>query len=212
MRDKQGTARPQAASRSARRIVRRWVATLALVATLPAAQAASVPGMRGVEHFGFTVPDAQQAVDFFVGVMGCKAFFTIGPFGPFKDDWMKENLNVNPRAEIPVAHLVRCGNGTNFEIFEYSSPDQRPEQPRNSDIGGHHIAFYVDDLKAAMDNMRNHGVKFLGEPHLFTEGPLKGLTWIYFMSPWGMQLELVTAPAGRGYEQATSERLWDPRQ
>ncbi|PKO81770.1 MAG: glyoxalase, partial [Betaproteobacteria bacterium HGW-Betaproteobacteria-13] len=41
--------------------------------------------------------------------------------------------------------------------------------------------------------------------------PLKGLTWIYFMSPWGMQLELVSAPDGRAYELTTSERLWDPR-
>ena len=183
----------------------------AMTASIPAAQAAGVPGMRGVEHFGFTVPNAQQAVDFFVGVMGCKAFFTIGPFGPFKDDWMKQNLNVNPRAEIPVAHLVRCNNGTNFEIFEYTSPDQRKEEPKNSDIGGHHIAFYVDDLKVAMADMRAKGVKFLGEPHLFTDGPLKSLTWIYFMAPWGMQLELVTAPNGRAYEQTMSERLWDPR-
>ncbi|MBT0961974.1 VOC family protein [Denitromonas iodatirespirans] len=194
------------------RWLRHGIAAAALAAAWPAAQADSVPGMRGVEHFGFTVPDAQQAVDFFVGVMGCKAFFTIGPFGPFKDNWMKENLNVNPRAVIPVAHLVRCGNGTNFEIFEYTSPDQKIQPPKNSDVGGHHIAFYVDDLKAAMANMRAKGVKFLGEPHLFTEGPLKGLTWIYFMSPWGMQLELVTAPEGRGYEQTMRERLWDPRQ
>ncbi|TVO57199.1 VOC family protein [Denitromonas halophila] len=199
-------------SSRAGRWLRHGIVAAAMAAAVPVAQADSVPGMRGVEHFGFTVPNAQQAVDFFVGVMGCKAFFTIGPFGPFKDNWMKENLNVNPRAVISVAHLVRCGNGTNFEIFEYTSPDQKAQPPRNSDVGGHHIAFYVDDLKAAMANMQGKGVKFLGEPHLFTEGPLKGLTWIYFMSPWGMQLELVTAPDGRGYEQTTSERLWDPRQ
>ncbi len=199
-------------SSRARRWLRHGVAAAVMAATVPAVQADSVPGMRGVEHFGFTVPNAQQAVDFFVGTMGCKAFFTIGPFGPFKDDWMKENLNVNPRAEIPVAHLVRCGNGTNFEIFEYTSPDQKSQPPKNSDVGGHHIAFYVDDLDAAMANMRAKGVRFLGKPHLFTEGPLKGLTWIYFMSPWGMQLELVTAPEGRGYEQTMRERLWDPRQ
>lgn len=199
-------------SSRAGRWLRHGLLAAAMAAAVPAVQADSAPGMRGVEHFGFTVPDAQQAVDFFVGVMGCKAFFTIGPFGPFKDNWMKENLNVNPRAVIPVAHLVRCGNGTNFEIFEYTSPDQKAQPPKNSDVGGHHIAFYVDDLKAAMANMQAKGVKFLGEPHLFTEGPLKGLTWIYFMSPWGMQLELVTAPEGRGYEQTMRERLWDPRQ
>ncbi|MBY4674989.1 VOC family protein [Marinobacterium arenosum] len=183
---------------------------LLLAILCPLANAAT-PGMRGTDHFGFTVPDADQAVDFFVEVMGCQAFFTIGPFGPFEDDWMKENLDVNPRAEIPVAHLVRCGNGTNFEVFEYKSPDQRRAQPKNSDIGGHHIAFYVDDLNASIAYMKQRGVRFLGKPHPFTDGPLEGLTWIYFMSPWGMQMELVSAPNGKGYEKTTASRLWDPR-
>ncbi|NVK42910.1 MAG: VOC family protein [Oceanospirillaceae bacterium] len=187
------------------------VLSLLLLTATATLSSAATPGMRGTDHFGFTVPDADQAVDFLVDVMGCQAFFTIGPFGPFEDDWMKENLDVNPRASIPVAHLVRCGNGTNFEIFDYDSPDQRTEKPKNSDIGGHHIAFYVDDLDASIAYMKERGVHFLGEPHPFTDGPLEGLTWIYFMAPWGMQMELVSAPDGKAYEQSTDARLWDPR-
>nr|WP_082708464.1 VOC family protein [Marinobacterium profundum] len=188
------------------------LSSIGVLSTLSAsANAGSTPGVRGTDHFGFTVPDTDQAVDFLVDVMGCQAFFTIGPFGPFEDNWMQDNLDVNPRAEIPVAHLVRCGNGTNFEIFEYSSPDQRKTQPKNSDIGGHHIAFYVDDLDAAIASMKAEGVRFLGEPHPFTDGPLAGLTWIYFMSPWGMQMELVSSPDGKAYEKTTPDRLWDPR-
>lgn len=38
---------------------------------------AELPGMRGPQHFGFTVPDRQAAVDFFVEVIGCEA--TISP-------------------------------------------------------------------------------------------------------------------------------------
>ncbi|MBV1790173.1 VOC family protein [Marinobacterium sp. D7] len=187
------------------------LALLCLLTSLPALTQAATPGMRGTDHFGFTVPNAEEAVGFLVDVMGCEAFFTIGPFGPFEDDWMSENLDVNPRATIPVAHLVRCGNGTNFEIFEYTSPDQRTQKPKNSDIGGHHIAFYVDDLDEAMTYMKGKGVKFLGAPHPFTSGPLQGLTWIYFLAPWGMQMELVSAPDGKGYEKSTDSRLWDPR-
>ncbi|HJN61759.1 MAG TPA: VOC family protein, partial [Alphaproteobacteria bacterium] len=33
----------------------------------------------------------------------------------------------------------------------------------------------------------------------------------YFLTPWGAQLELVSYPAGRGYEQHTKRRLWDVR-
>ena len=125
---------------------------------------------------------------------------------------MQVNLDVHPEATIPAAHLVRCGDGTNLEIFEYTAPDQRTEQPRNSDIGGHHIAFYVDDMDEAVAYLKENDVRVLGEPHPFTEGPMKGLTWVYFMAPWGMQLELVSVPFGSmGYEEENRGRLWDPR-
>jgi hypothetical protein len=110
-----------------------------------------------------------------------------------------------------VAHLVRCGNGTNFEIFVFNSPEQRNTHPKYSVFGGNLIDFFVDVLDAAIASMKAEGVKFLGEPHPFTDGPLAGLTWIYFMSPWGMQMELVSAPDGKAYEKNTPDRLWDPR-
>ena len=182
-----------------------------LVLQLGSAANAAMPGMRGSQHLGFTVPNAQEAVDFFVEVIGCEAFYTIGPFGPFEDNWMTANLNVHEDAVIKIAHLVRCGNGPALEIFEYTSPDQAAAPPKNSDIGGHHLAFYVDDMDAAVAYLKEKGVKVLGEPHTFTSTGMEGLTWVYFMAPWGMQLEIVSYPYGQGYERTTSRRMWDPR-
>ena len=172
---------------------------------------AGMPGMQGSQHIGFTVPNVDQAVEFFEEVIGCEYFYSIGPFGPFDDNWMTENLNVHKEAVINVAHLLRCGNGPALEIFEYSSPDQNTQQPKNSDIGGHHIAFYVDDMEEAVDYLESKGVRVLGEPHTFTDTGMKGLTWVYFLAPWGMQLEIVSYPYGQGYEQNTGRRMWDPR-
>ncbi len=31
-----------------------------------------VPGLRGIEHIAFTVPDLDEAVNFFVDVLGCE--------------------------------------------------------------------------------------------------------------------------------------------
>src|SRR3712207_8312771 len=43
--------------------------------------------------------------------------------------------------------------------------------PKNSDIGGHHIPFYVDDIQAAKDYLESKGVKtFLG-PLPVEQGP-----------------------------------------
>ena len=108
---------------------------------------------------------------------------------------------------------VWCGvkTGANFEIFQYEADDQSRTQPRNSDIGGHHLAFYVDDIVSATAYLREKGVRILDEPEFKTEGPSGGEAWVYFLSPWGMQMELVSFPRGKRYEADFSGRLWDPR-
>ena len=187
---------------------------LCLAAFLPfavqPAHAGSLPGMRGADHLGITVPNMDEAVDFFVKVIGCEASFNLGAF-KFNDDWMQVHLNVNPRAEIKRFQMVRCGHGTNFEIFEYGAPKQNSQPPKNSDVGGHHMAFYVDDMDKAVAYFKANNVKMLGEPSTFTEGPAAGLTWLYFLAPWGMQLEIVSYPKGRAYEKTAKRLLWDPR-
>jgi catechol 2,3-dioxygenase-like lactoylglutathione lyase family enzyme len=168
-----------------------------------------LPGLRGLDHVGFTVPDLEQAVRFFVDVLGCERFYDLGPFRS-DGDWMARHLGVHPRAVMKKLTLLRCGHGSNFEIFEYEAPDRRTEQPRNSDVGGHHLAFYVDDMDAALAYLKAHGVRVLGEPTVRRDGPSGGQTWVYFLTPWGMQCELVSFPEGKGYEKDTDRRLWHP--
>ena len=122
-----------------------------------------MPGLRGTDHIGFTVPDLAQAVEFFVNVIGCEKFYDLGPFQA-EDDWMKEHLGVHPRAVMKKLSFLRCGNGSNFELFEYDSPDQNMRQPLNSDVGGHHLAFYVDDFEAALSHLKAHKVRIMGNP------------------------------------------------
>lgn len=185
-------------------------ATLAAL-HIPLAASAELPGMRGTQHIGITVPDVDEAVAFLVDVMGCESFFSFGPFGPFEDDWMEKNLNVNPRAVIDIITMVRCGNGPALEVFKYSSPDQHPTPPRNSDIGGYHIAFYVDDINVATEYLRENGVRVLESPHPLTGTGLEGMEWVYFLTPWGMQMEIVSAPDGIVDEQQNNRSFWDPR-
>lgn len=169
----------------------------------------TLPGLRGMEHLGFTVPDLEQATRFFVDILGCEVFYDLGPFQS-DADWMQDHLNVHPRAVMRKLRFFRCGHGSNFEIFEYTSPDQNPVPPKNSDVGGHHLGFYVDDIGAAVDFLKSHGVRILGEPTVRTAGPSGGQTWVYFLAPWGMQMELVSFPNGKAYEATTDRRLWSP--
>lgn len=102
--------------------------------------------------------------------------------------------------------------GSNLEIFEYASNIERNlKAPGNADIGGHHLAFYVDDMAAAVAYLKGQGIEVLGEPTRMTEGPTAGESWVYFLAPWGMQLELVSYPQGKAYARHSPVGLFDPR-
>jgi catechol 2,3-dioxygenase-like lactoylglutathione lyase family enzyme len=171
---------------------------------------AGLPGLARVDHIGITVPDLAEASRFFLDVLGCEYMYSLGPF-VHDDDWMTEHLNVHPRAVMRRLHFFRCGGQAIFEVFEYQAPDQDPTPPRNSDIGGHHVALYVDDLDAAVAYLRGQGVRVLGDPTA-SKGPSEGQRWVYFLAPWGMQFELVSYPDGKAFDHDPRPWTGDPRQ
>ncbi|MGO4725527.1 MULTISPECIES: VOC family protein [unclassified Inquilinus] len=189
-------------------------AALAVVACCAAAAApasAGIPTMRGIDHIGITVPDAKQAVAFFTDVIGCRQAMSFGPFRDDQGTFMQDLVNVHPRAVIDQITLVRCGDGSNIEIFQYEAPDQAKTPPKNSDAGGHHLAFYVDDIAAAAAYLRAKDVRLMMGPVPMKEGPEAGQTILYFLAPWGLQLELISYPDGMAYEKGAATVLWSPK-
>ena len=184
---------------------------VALLAASGPAGAEGIPGMRGHDHTGITVPNMAQAVDFFTNVVGCQKAMSFGPFSDDKGTFMQDALNVNPRAVIQEIVQIRCGHGSNLELFHYTSPDQKDATPKNSDIGGYHIALYVDDVQAAKDYLDGKGVKTFMGPIPVEEGPAAGQTILYFVAPWGLQLEAISYPEGMAYEKDSSVILWSPK-
>jgi catechol 2,3-dioxygenase-like lactoylglutathione lyase family enzyme len=168
-----------------------------------------IPGMRGSDHIGFTVPDLDEAEAFLVDVLGATPVYRVGGKREDEGDWMTRQLGVSPRTAIEEIRFYRLGNGTNLEVFAFNSPEGQAPQPKNSDIGGHHIALYVDDLDAAITYLRAHDIDVMGEA-MSSSGPGLGQRWIYFRSPWGMQFELISFPQGKGYEATVPVRLWHP--
>lgn len=173
----------------------------------------SIPGLRGGDHIGITVPDMEQAHSFFVDVLGCDYVYSL-PQMRHDDDWMLTHLNVDPRAVVRQIRFYRCGFGLNIEVFEYEPPPgQLPPQSRNppcnSDIGGHHIALYVDDMDAAVGYLRAKGLRMMDGP-VASRNASAGQRWQYFLSPWGMQFELVSYPDGKAYEKDAAVKLWHP--
>lgn len=192
------------------RLPARALALVALVAAMPAA-AGPLPGMRGVDHIGITVPDLDEAQAFFTDILGCQRALAFGPFRDDQGTFMADALDVDPRAVINRIVLLRCGFGSNIELFSYSAPDQQVVRPRNSDIGGHHIAIYVDDIGAAAEYLKGKGIRTLMGPIPVSEGPAAGQAILYFYAPWGMQFEAISYPAGMAYEKEGGPVLWSAR-
>lgn len=95
----------------------------------------------------------EQVITFFTDVIGCELMYRMGLF---VDDgtWFADELGPDPRARSLAMALIRCHAGINLELFHYEVPQQRHELPHMSDWGGYHLAFYVDDIGAALASLR----------------------------------------------------------
>jgi catechol 2,3-dioxygenase-like lactoylglutathione lyase family enzyme len=167
-----------------------------------------IPGLRGGDHVGITVPDMAEAHEFLTEVLGCEHVYSL-PEMRHDDDWMRTHLNVDPRRAVTEIRFYRCGFGLNFEVFEYEKHDDQRDVPRNTDLGGHHVALYVEDMDAAVTYLRSKGVFLLAGP-VASRNASAGQRWQYFLAPWGMQFELVSYPGGKAYEKDAEVRLWHP--
>jgi methylmalonyl-CoA/ethylmalonyl-CoA epimerase len=130
-----------------------------------------------VDHIGFVVPDVEAATAFYRDAFGLR-------------DW--ERISLPERhAEIAVARL----GDTLLELIAPSS-----EQAvfarflREKGAGMHHIAYRVDDIRAALDELRARGVP------LIDQEPRPGIhgTLVAFVHPkaggQGVLAELVEHP------------------
>jgi hypothetical protein len=54
--------------------------------------------------------------------------------------------------------------------------------------------------RAAVDYLRSQAVTVLSDPTA-SNRPHRGQRWVYFLAPWGLQLELVYHPSGKGFDR-----------
>ena len=200
-----------------REFLTKGAAALGAVAAAPFVGVASARagrgelGLVGMDHVGITVPNVHQAVEWFEDVLGAAAPLTFGPFpaGPF----VAGVVDVAQTASIDQITMLRIGRSAGIELFQYSAPDgQRHDIPKNSDWTGHHIAFYVTDIAAAVEYMVGRGVRRMpAGPFTLTQGPAAGQTIQYFQTPWGSYIEFISYPNGMAYDVPGVHPLWSPK-
>ena len=123
-----------------------------------------VPGLLGIDHIGITVPDVDGRPAWFEDDLGFINPLTFGPFSrPGRHLHAPISSMSTRSAVVEQIRMVRGGNGPNVELFQYTAPDQDQTFRKNSDWGGHHIAFYVRHIDKAVEYMQSKGVeKLLG--------------------------------------------------
>ncbi|ALM86044.1 VOC family protein [Bordetella sp. N] len=189
----------------------KFVATLVTALAAFTAAPSHAAGVRavGVDHVGINVPDLKQAEDFFSKTFGCVPVTHIGPF-KLNASGAGADAKFAPRADSVSLAMLRCGTGSNIELFEYRNSKGNMDMPKAEDIGASHIAFYTDDIKGGVTYLKSQGITVLGEPITMPSGDTEGETWVHFRSPWGSEMELVSYPKGKGYEKHAKVKLWKP--
>jgi catechol 2,3-dioxygenase-like lactoylglutathione lyase family enzyme len=104
-----------------------------------------------------------------------------------------------PNAHLKVAQLSVDGmtaarSGHLLELVQYVHPACPPTDTATCRPGTAHLAFQVDDCRAAYQRMVAEGVRFKSEPNAITAGINKGGYTCYFLDPDDITLEIVQAP------------------
>lgn len=143
--------------------------------------ARGIPTAITIDHYGYVVPDVEQAVDFFTRVLGFDLVSLDDPIA-YTDDRLARWYDVDPRSTARFA-FVRYGAHT-IELTEWHTPDQNTRVPSNSDLGGRHMAIAVANVDAAM--------AYLQEQSGVTVCEKSEWGFVYFTTPWGMTLQIVS--------------------
>lgn len=86
----------------------------------------------------------------------------------------------------PTCALFDAGGGALFELWPTGHASLSPKPPDRQSL---RVAFKVDDLAAAVAELKGRGVHFTGEV-----GEYAGTRWINFTDPEGNRLELKEVP------------------
>ncbi|MBT0670742.1 VOC family protein [Novosphingobium profundi] len=154
------------------------------------------PNFLAVDHISWTVPDLEEALAFYCGVIGAEELFRMGPLDAAdmpRDaqgrDWMETHVNV-AGARLTLV-MLKLTETMNFQLVQYDKPDDRRQDlPRNCDRGGHHLGLRVDDVDKAIAYLTAHGCTAM-ETIVIPEGPLAGKKNVYMTDPFGHSLEIV---------------------
>ena len=126
--------------------------------------------LAGIHHVAIIAADYARSKRFYAGVLGLEV--VAEAYREARASWKLD---------------LRMADGTQLELFSFPSPPPRASRPEA--CGLRHLAFRGEDLDAALEHLRAHGVAC--EPVRVDE--YTGRRFAFFADPDGLPLELYEA-------------------
>jgi catechol 2,3-dioxygenase-like lactoylglutathione lyase family enzyme len=147
-----------------------------------------VPISAKFVHTNLIARDWKRLAVFYEGVFGCTRVL---PERDLSGAWLDATTGL-PNARIRGVHLRLPGyesGGPTLEIFQYDREEERPKIAVNRPGYGH-IAFAVDDVKAARDAVLAAGGRSVGDLVSVRISGAGTINVVYVTDPEGNVIEL----------------------
>lgn len=139
-------------------------------------------------HTNLIAKDWRRLARFYTELFGCGL---VPPERDYSGPALERGTGI-PGAALQGAHLRLPGfgdRGPTLEIFTYSSSPDRAA-PTPDSLGFGHIAFQVDSVQSARDQVLVAGGTAVGEVVTSTTSTGTQVTWCYVTDPEGNIIEL----------------------
>lgn len=157
--------------------------------------------IKAVDHVAMTVPDLDQATEFFQKAFGGEIVVEGLKFDqpPWEGRYPEVSFGMPRGGKIRARRVINIGGEVNIELFVFEGMEHR-EPAHTYDYGLQHFAVYVDDLSETAKNVLDAGGKLYAEDEVIQavkqgHGPKNG--WMYCETPWGSVIEIVTFQEGK---------------
>jgi catechol 2,3-dioxygenase-like lactoylglutathione lyase family enzyme len=140
------------------------------------------------KHTNIVARDWRKLAGFYQRILDCRP---VPPERANTGEWVERATGV-PGAEVRGIHLRLPGYGDDrptLEIFEYKKTVRRPETAINRP-GFAHLAFEVDDVEAARDEVLAAGGGCIGDLVTTEIAGAGTITFVYVTDPEGNIIEL----------------------
>lgn len=148
--------------------------------------------VRGLLHVAVVTDDLDRLASFYTELFGAEEIKRLHLTSPR----FAAGVGV-PDGRATTVHLGIPGAQTVVELTQYHEPGRSADRNARSDTPGmRHLALRVDDIAAAVLELRDRGVEVVGGPVEMDEPPsAKGVRFLYCRDPDGNLIELIEPPA-----------------